>query len=446
MLSAPDTVSLSAPLAFRAFARAFAQFDNFDRFVAGLQAAVERTTAFESAKIALHRNVVESADRFHQGALALPLTNDGAELGTLQISTAGGRRLFGAEDLHLLAGLADFLSAVLTQAQRAQDSVRGRELLRLLLNQAPVGIAAYGLDHRPIVANESALRWLGEAKVPFADLEAGGDSFHLRADGKLVYGEARRLTDLPGGAWVIVLHDLTGEQAKLMDGMQREVYRARAEARGCGVALIEVADARNSALRRLPALRTALKEHELIGPYDAYRVGVVLTASGLNLRARLRNLRHYFADLPDVRLGYAELGRDGKTPAELLQAALRRHGSFEDMLRPAVLVHDENPAVADTLAMVLGRDFRVEKSSSAVRTAELLQGEFFEGFVAELESRSGPDGREWVRRARQLQPGIRPFLTTIQNAPHSVPPDEALVIEKPFNVAALTELVRSRLG
>jgi PAS domain-containing protein len=442
-MSAAATVSLPGPAALRALARAFGQFDNFDRFVAALQGALERSTGFEHSLIALDAGVAEGASKFPPGTLSLPLLGDQGVLGALQVAAGGERRPFGAEDLHLLAGLADFLGAVLAQARRAQDAGRGRELLRLLLNQAPVGIAAFGLDRRPIVANESAARWLGGSALPFAEFEAGNEIFHLRAEGKLISGEARRITD-SGGAWVVVLHDLTSEQSRLLDGLHREVYRALAENQPCGVALIESIDLRNGALRRLPAVRAALRGTELAGPYDANRIGLVLAGGGLALRARLRELQPIFAGLPELRLGYAELGRDGRAPDALLGAALQRWGRCADVLRPAVLVQDENPAVADALALVLHRDFRVVKSPGAARTRELLAAENFEGFIAELEPRSGPTGTELAREARQLQPGIQSFLTAIGSAPLATATG-ATVIEKPFDVAALTTLLNERL-
>ena len=48
-------------------------------------------------------------------------------------------RSFGPEDLHLLSGLADFLAVVLDRAQEWREVERLRQLLGLLLNQAPVG-------------------------------------------------------------------------------------------------------------------------------------------------------------------------------------------------------------------------------------------------------------------------------------------------------------------
>jgi PAS domain-containing protein len=263
MPAAPATQTLPGPLALRAFARAFAQFEHFDRFVAALGSALPAASGFESIRIVLDRGLVEAAERFSPGTLALPLTGEGSALGTLEVGTAAERRPFGAEDLHLLTGFADFLGAVLLQAQRRQDAVRARELLRLLLNQAPVGIAAYGPDRRPIVANELAVRWLGGAALPFDEIEAGGDSFYLRTEGKLVAGEARRVDDAADGAWMIVLHDLTPEQGRLLDGLQREIYRAIAVNAPCSVVLLEAPDLREGTLRRLAALRARLQPSKI---------------------------------------------------------------------------------------------------------------------------------------------------------------------------------------
>lgn len=447
MSAASAPVVLTGPQALRALARAFGQFEHFDRFVAALGAALPRASGFDSARLVLDRAVVETAERFAPGVLALPLTGDEAAHGTLEIGAPGERRQFTAEDLHLLTGLADFLGAVLTQARRLQDAGRGRELLRLLLNQAPVGIAAYGLDRRPIVANELALRWLGTAALPFEEIEAGGDSFYLRAEGKLIYGEARRVSGDDEGAWMFVLHDLTPEQGRLLEGLQRELYRAQAEQASCSVVLLETSDLRHGALRRLAALRAQLAAGEVGGPYDAQRVGLVLATGGLALRARLRRLQGALAGVPGLRLGYAELGRDGRTPDELLQAALQRHAPLAELLRPALLIHDENPAVADALTLVLGRDYRVVVSADAARTRALLAREPFEGLITELDdSRAGADAESIVRHARAAQPGIRTFFTSVQLPALGGLPAEGVVIEKPFEVTRLRELVRRELG
>lgn len=446
MSTLAPTVPLNGPVALRALARAFGQFDDFDRFVGGLQAALDSSATFKHTIIALNREVAEGAGRFPPGTLSLPLLGGGGAAGTLQTSGLGERRQFAAEDLHLLAGLADFLGAVLTQARRLQDAGRGRELLRLLLNQAPVGIAAYGLDRRPIIANELAVRWLNGAQLPFDEIESGGDSFYLRTEGKLVHGEARRVTDGAGGAWVFVLHDLTAEQGRLMDGMQREIFRALAEKATCSVVLVEAADSHHGALRRLPALRAALRAGELAGPYDANRAGLVIACEGLELRQRLRRLQPVLEGVAGVRIGYAELGRDGRTPETLLTAALRRYGVFHELLRPALLIHDENPAVAASLAMVLGREFRVVQSGDADRTRQLLDAEPFDAIVTEFDpAREGASGESIVRFASTVQPGIKRIYTSVQPAAQIDAGPGALVIEKPFDVPALVALVRNAL-
>jgi hypothetical protein len=450
-LLAPPTVQMDGPAALRALARAFAHLGDFDRFVAGLQTALDRSAPFAQTTLALDRALAEADAVFPPGVLSLPVTEGTRQVGTLQAIPNGENRQFGAEDLHLLAGLADFLSAALAASAQLQAAGQTRELMRFLLNQAPVGIAAYGADRQLLVANELARRWIGEAVLPFDDMEKGTGSFHLRAGGKLIYGEARHAGPAAAGAWMIVLHDLTPDQARLLELMRRETYRALAQRGKFGFALLEGADMRHGVLRRLPELRAALTLGETSGPYDAHRVGLVFSeVNGLALRARLRKLRHVFAGVEGLRVGYAELGRNGATPEALLEAALHAAGPYDDTVRPSVLVHDENPAVTDTLALLLGRDFNVVQSSDPVRTRELLGHEMFEGFVAELESRTGPDGAELMKYARAQLPGIRPFFLTARHASQDWPGEtgkaDTIVFEKPFDVAAVTQALRERLA
>ncbi len=444
------SLALSGSLAMRAFARAFSEFQEFDRFVQGLQAALGKSDRFGRMTIQIDRAVAENQARFSPATLVMPLGGERGRFGSLQVAPSAAQPQFGSAELHLIAGLADFLSAVMTHSMRARDAEKSRELLRFLLNQAPVGIAAYGADRQLIVSNDLAIRWIGEAGLPFDDFEKGNGGFHLRASGKLIYGEARRSEQEGNGSWLVVLYDLTPDQQRLLDLMQRETYRMLAHGGRLGFALIEGPNLRDGVLRRLTAMRLALLEGEIAGPYDALRVGVVFPGiGGLALRSRLRKLRSIFADTTGLRVGYAELGSDGRTPEALLAAALQRHGAYDDMLKPVLLIHDDSAAVADTFAMVLGRDFQIVKSTSPERTRELLSKETFEGFVTEFELRNGVSGTDLVRFAREKQPGIRPFFTTVQRAPYGLPPggteDDAQFLEKPFDVVALTKLVRAKL-
>ncbi|MEO6992612.1 MAG: hypothetical protein ABI273_03185 [Lacunisphaera sp.] len=441
---------MTGPVALRALAQAFACFSEFDRFVQSLQAALNQSDHFERLTIRLDRAMADVPVNFAPGTLTLPLAGSGGPFGTLQVAPSAARRQFGPEDLHLIAGLADFLSATLTQALSLEDAAKRRELLRFLLNQSPVGIAAFGEGKRLIVANDLASRWLAEVGVPFEDLQKNPGGFHLRASGKLIYGEARRMAGDASESWIVILQDLTSDQARLLELIKREAYRGLVESQPMGLAFIAAPATGENVLHRLAEVRALLLPGEAVGPYDAHRIGVIFPGTnGLSLRARLRKLRGAFANPERLRLGFAELGRDGRTPEALLEAALRCDGTYDEMLRPALLVHDDSAAVADTFALVLGREFHVVKSTSPTRTRELLATQTFEGFVTELELRNGVSGIELVRYAREKQPGIRPFLTTVQRAPYGLPSGaseaDVLILEKPFNVAALTQTVRENL-
>jgi hypothetical protein len=448
---ASNVVQLNGAAALRSLAGAFAHLHDFERFVAGLRTALDKSQLFGRTTIAVDRALTDGNAHFSPGTITFPLSDHEETHGSIQVQPSGKRGQFGAEDLHLMGGLADFLSAILTQSLRAQGADNRSELLRFLLNQSPVGIAAYGSDRRLLVANDLALRWMGEATLPFEDFEAGNGGFHLRASGKLIYGEGRRMSATTAGGWLAVLHDMTLEQVRLLEIMQKETYRMLAQGGRLGFALVQSGHLRDGVLRRLGALRAALLPGEVAGPYDAHRIGIVFPGlSGLALRARLRKLKSVFAETGSLRLGYAELGVDGNnTPESVLTAALQRHGPYDEALRPVLLVHDDSAAVADTFAMVLGREFQVVKSTSPSRTRELLATKTFEGFVTELELRNGVSGIELVRYAREKQPGIRPFLTTVQRAPYGLPSGasdvDVLILEKPFNVATLTQTVRTNL-
>ncbi|HET7535692.1 MAG TPA: response regulator [Candidatus Didemnitutus sp.] len=448
MVRTENTVNLDGPAALRLLGQAFAHLHDFDRFVAGLQTALDKTKYFERSKIALDSAMAGTAPRFAAGALTLPLGAGEQRVGTLRVSPDVPHSQFGAEDLHLLAGLADFLSAVLTQSLKLQDAQRSRELLRFLLNQAPIGLAAYTPDGRLLVANDLAAQWLGEAGPPFMEIEVGPGSFHMRAGGKLIFGEARRS---PDGVWVVALHDLTPGQVRLMESLQRETFRGLVEHRPVSFAVLESPNVRDGVLRQLPALRHALSENELVGPYDANRLGVVLAGRGsAATRLRLRNWGGVFPDPSVLKVGLAELGRDGTSPEALLETALRRGGPFGETTRPTVLVHDSDMGVADSVALILNREYRVVKSTEFSRTREQMRREEFDVLLTDLDLRGETSGLALAHEARKMQPGLKLLFTSVRHAPHDLPPDltaeGAVVLQKPFSPDELKQALKTRLG
>jgi CheY-like chemotaxis protein len=307
--------------------------------------------------------------------------------------------------------------------------------------------------------NDLARRWLSGGGDLWAALQAALPAevrdngqvpracFHLRIEGRLVFGELR---NPPGGAeagvCVVVMTDLTADQARLLDALHRETYRCQLRRLRLGFALLESPQILGGLLQQLPELRARLPATVTAGPYDANRVGLVFPEGGRNtVLAQLRRLKPLLADAP-VRAGVAELGREGGEPEALLLAALAGLRPFGEAMRPALLLHDDNPAVNDMLAYVLGRDFDLVKSTSVEHTRQLLRTRSFDALITEVELR-GASGLELARLAQDLQPGIQPFFTTISELPAGAPElADAVVFQKPFDVRSLALTVREKLG
>ncbi len=445
------------PTALRALAAAFAQLRDFDRFVGGLQAALEETDWFGRLTLDVSGMPGNREGQFVIGEMTLPLQGETGTHGTLRAAGTEEPRFYGAEDLHLLAGLADFLAAVLDRAREWREVERQRQMLGFLLNQAPEGILACDEQHRVIAANDLARRWLGggtdlwaalRALLPADAPEVGPGArtcFHLRAEGRLIFGELREST---GGVVVVVLTDLSADQARLLDALRRETYRCQWRHLRLTFVLLDSPAIAGGLLQGLPALRASLPGSTASGPYDANRVGLVFPEQGRSVAvARLRRVRPLPAG-GTVRAGLAELGRDGSEPEALLQAALASLRPLGDVLRPAVLLHDDNPAVNEALTLVLARDFEVVASTSVERTRQLLRGRSFDAIITEVDLRA-VSGLELARFAVEAQPEIRRFFTTVSELPAAAAADPgaagAVVFQKPFDMRALANTLKRQL-
>jgi len=459
----PAPRSLPGPAALHALAAAFAHLQDFERFVGGLQAALNQAAWFGRVTLELETRPGAAPAQFAIGEMVLPLQGAAGPHGLVRVGGGDEPRSFGPEDLHLLAGLADFLAAVLDRAREWREVDRQRQLLGLLLNQAPVGILAFDERHQLMAGNDLARRWLGGAGDPWAAVQAAlpGESraaaaggracFHLRVDGRLVFGELRTTAAArgAGGTAVAVLTDLSPEQARLLDALRRETYRCQWRRLPLCFALLDSPRIAGGLLQQLPALRAALPPAVAVGPYDANRVGLVFAESSRGAAAaQLRRLTVLQGD-PAVRAGFAELGREGGEPEKLLGAALGGLRPLGDAVRPALLLHDDDPAVNDALAFVLGREFEVVKSTSVERTHELLRLRSFDALITEVELRAA-SGLDLMRRATELQPGLCPIFTTVSELPAAAAGDPrlagAVVFQKPFDTRALARTLREKLG
>jgi len=451
--------TLRGPVALRALAGAFAHLGDFDRFVGGLQAALDQADWF--GRVRLQLGGPAAGSDLESGELVLPLPENGAAQDWIRATGRGESRMFGAEDLHLLAALADFLAAVLGRAREWRETERQRRLFELLLNQAPVGIVLFNADRSLAAANDLARRWLGDGSDLWAAVKAASATpgagepapqacFHVRSEGRLVFGELRPAPAQLGGSGecVAVMSDLSADQARLLDALRRETYRCQWQHARLALVILEAPVAAGGLLQRLPELRTALPE-VVAGPYDASRIGLLFPNRGrAAAAAQLRRLP-LLQSAPPARAGIAELGREAGDPEGLLHAALAGLRPYAEAFRPSVLLHDDNPAVNDALSYVLGADFRIVKSTDLGATRQLLQSQVFDGLITEIELRGG-SGLELARQAREWQPEMSIFYTTISELPSGALNEpgmgDAIVFQKPFDIRSLVKTVRDRIG
>ncbi len=462
-MSAPAPVSstvrtLSGPAALRALAKAFAHIADFRPFVEMLEVSLGKAAFFDRAEILLTDGDAPPPEGFASGQFTLPITGEETLHGVLKVASPG--RVFGPEDLHLMASLAGVLAAVLDHAKRHGDAQRNLEVLGFLLNLAPVGMVALDAAGRVLAANDIARRWL-DAETPAALAERlapaalGADwrttpSFHLQAGGRLLYAEARAHGVEPNSpqAYGLVFADLGAEQARLTDSLQRELYRCRWLGKPLAFVLVEAMNVAGGVLQSLPALREALRAGESAGPQDAFHLGIILPE--LDASAVLVRLRELKSRWPDkaVRLGVVSAG--DADAAGMIAAAKEALSPQEDVLRRTLLLHDDYPAVNDMIEMVLGRRFHIVKSTRIAETHELLRTRPFDGIFTEVELRNGESGIELARFAKQLQPGIRPYFTTVTHTERlpGLDPELAdhVVLRKPFDITLLSEAVRNTLS
>jgi hypothetical protein len=312
------------------------------------------------------------------------------------------------------------------------------------------------------VGNRLARRWLGVEEEGGAAMVAQlrpeilgvdwreEDSFHFRSDGRLLAGEVRTFKSADAGgraAHCLVLTDLSAEQGRTLDALQRELYRGKWLHRQVDFVMLEMQAPFGAMPRRLEAIRKTLSGEEIAGPYDASRIAVILpTTERGQVRQRIRS---WIKLLPDgAKMAHVEATSD--RAEEVIGQALGEMQLLKESAQPSLLLFDEYPAVNDMIDMVLGRSYRVVKCSRPDDAIAQLKASDFDGFVTNWEGTEGRSAVEWALYAKKHQPAIRPFFTTITDGDRLPTNDPALtdhrVIRKPFNVAELEKVVRDGLA
>jgi len=450
--------------AFRRLADAFGKISDFTEFVGYVESALNQAGVFEKAHIDLRigdsgaLNPVE----FSPSQLTVPLMHSGRTTGVMRVAGKRGLRPFNAQDLHLMSSLSTFIASLVGHAILHGDMVRNLEVLRRLLETAPVAVV--GLDGKgaAIVASRRARVWLcNDEKASLESVAstlretcggAGSEGrMHLRLHGRLMVAETGALIagDDEPVARSVVIHDLTPEQGRLMDGFERELFRCQLERRNLTFMLFESAAAPDTLFQQLPNIAANLGPDDVIGPYDGSRIGAVLSGSGereaMELVRRIRPLLM----IEDARIGLAPMGADVRDTEPLFQSALASMTPVAEIVRPCLLVHDDYPAVADMLELILKSRYRVVKSSSVPATLDHLGRAPFDGFVTELDLKETIPGLELARRAVEMQPGLCTFFTA-SAARVRYPEDDPLLrrsplLPKPFDVREVLATVQAAI-
>lgn len=385
------------------------------------------------------------ATTFDTERLAIPLLGAGGSLGMMKIAT-GGSGTFRSSRLHLAGALADLAAVMIDHALMARSRTAPAEMIAIALVDVPVGVLCFDGSGALVFANPAAHQALG-GRIP-ADWSAvwtalapagrrePGQSFVLRQGSRLVHATARRASATGPGA--VVLTDLAARINGFGEALAGEVYRSLVERAPLCLGLLVGADGSPAALEAVEAGRSLLPVGARVGPVDAEAVGVlVASATASALWPVLHRLARDAGGVEVLRGGVAVLRQEGDTPGALLARAGAALRTLHADARPGLLLSDRSPAVNETLALILRREFAVTCCGRWNDSLTLLGEQPFDGLVLEYPSRGDAEGEAFVRTALELQPGARSFFVTDLPGPWT-PADlgcpDAPVFRKPFVV------------
>lgn len=456
-IAAPASPRERLALGLRDFARAARHIHDLSTFLEILQAGLAKTGIGAAAELRLAPpGATLPADAFGAGRLTLPVGAVGRGTVLAQLAPSEQKQHFGAEDLHLLSGLAELIGSTLDVARTVEARGRSIAALKAVLNFAPVGICTFDGEGRVETINKLASGWLGLAE---GDLIAGalpagvavaelrrGSSFHLRVAGRLLFCETRPNPDADYTA--IVVTDLTPEQGRLLDSLNREVYRGNHLRRPMHFLLLERTHPMGALLAAMPAMRAAIGGSAIVGPYDAARIGLIFAdATWSSVILQLRKLTPLLA-ASEVRVGRAELRTYGETPETVIQEALDVRDSLARVVRPRVLVHDEYRGVGEALRLVLADDCEVVGCTDLSEANRLLHEQHFDVLLADISPVGG--GADLVARARARNQRVKAFYLsgTLPQArsggvSHGA---DVPVFSKPFDVEQVRRRVLASLA
>ncbi len=440
----------------RHFAQAVRHIHDLKTFLEIFQVGLENTGLCSEAdfRVLEPDETGHRPESFGPGKLSLTV-GTGAQIATVaKLAPPRERQHFGVEDLHMMAGLSELLGAAVDVAHRIGRDERAIAALKAVLNFAPVGICAFDELGRVDAVNALARGWLALAEgdaiatalpagATFEDIRNGA-SFHLRVGGRLLFCESR--PNVEGRYGALVVSDLTPEQGRLLDALNREVYRGNHLRRSLHFVLLERAQPMGVLLSAMPAMRNAMGQHAIVGPYDAARVGIIFPDSSWSAATlHLRTIAPVVG-AAEVRLGRSGLKSFKETPEAVIETALDFKETLAAVIRPRILVHDEYRGVGDALKLVLGDDCEVVGSTDLGEAHRLIQDQHFDAVLADLNPAAG--GPDLVATARNRNENVRAFYlsSTLPGALSGRVQSDVPVFSKPFNVEAVRDCILASLG
>jgi hypothetical protein len=445
----------------RGFASKLNLFGEFDNFLSALEIVVAEDEVFQG-ELCLAKGKEGSKlpefSEIEEDETYLSISSQDCDLGYLRINGRRDEESFNPGDLYLLGSIAEFVSALVQQAQNFRKKDQAEKILQYLINQLPLGVVCFASEGQLIVENKTARRLLGDDGSAIIEKElAGGAAFkkgrvqlHFEIGGKLIYSEGRALEVEEGvSIHAYVLYDLSTYREKLLMDLEREAYRSELRGIPVTVALLESRSLAGGVYRRMKhAAQTLQVEPSKIQPLDAYTSACIFEGKRLqSVRYLLKQeLASYKGDELSVAIVGYEGGAGGDAPAqELIERARSELRPFQEALLPELIVMDAYPAVIESLDLMISELCRLRAETCPDAIESLIRSGQFDGLFFDLDSYS-PNVLSRLKAVAEESGGGFKFYYCTYKKPSMVAESFSLtrkdtVLQKPFDAEATIEAV-----
>lgn len=471
MVSCPQSENDQSPRrmvdAYRRFTRTLETVSDFDQFQLSLREALEADPYLSNSL--LTNSDIEAKDQasyddsvYQKGRVVLPLRGDAEG----SFITSAGRRdskQFDASDIHLMGSMADFVSVLYAQANRFRKLRERENILQFLIDQLPVGVVCFNAAGELVSGNALAWRQLGlnperknldEAPVLalLRDDASGKADRHFEVDGRLMF--AMRRSFAPKGGESVdahVIYDLSKRRERLAESLELECYKALSLEQQVSVALLryhgEAGAIYDFMKQNAAGLQTG---KDLVQPLEAYTCACVFPGSSVSsVRFLLKPLlRQWQGPLPEVFIFNPELPSAQQIDVEQLDLALDKLQAGDVALLPRVLVYDAYYPIFEMLELVLEGVANLDYVDSPNDAVAAMLTRQYDGIIIDIDSVDPTRLVRFAHEAKMLGASFRPFYTSVNQRSDVITKyglsEEILFLQKPFDVAKVSELVFSQ--